>query len=339
MSKSLGNVMSPQKVVGTLGADILRLWVASSDYSNEMTVSDEILKRSADAYRRIRNTARFLLANMHGFNPETDLLGNDELLSLDRWAIAKSLELQDEIIEAYKEFNFHLIHHKLQHFCTIDLGGFYLDIIKDRQYTTQSNSIARRSAQTALYHISEALCRWMAPILSFTAEEIWQTLPGQRSDSVLLESWYENLTGLDSDSKMDMLFWQTILEIRSAVSKELEPLRADKTIGSSLDAEVSLYVDTELQVMLNSLQQELRFVLITSEARVESLDQADDSCIEAALESSGQTIKIKVSASENTKCVRCWHHREDVGQNQEHPELCGRCIENVTGDGEIRQFA
>jgi len=339
MSKSLGNVMSPQKVVGTLGADILRLWVASSDYSNEMTVSDEILKRSADAYRRIRNTARFLLANMHGFNPETDLLKNDELLSLDRWAIAKSLELQDGIIEAYKEFNFHLIHHKLQHFCTIDLGGFYLDIIKDRQYTTQSNSIARRSAQTALYHISEALCRWMAPILSFTAEEIWQTLPGQRSDSVLLESWYENLTGLDSDSKMDMLFWQTILEIRSAVSKELEPLRADKTIGSSLDAEVSLYVDTELQVMLNSLQQELRFVLITSEARVESLDQADDSCIEAALESSGQTIKIKVSASENTKCVRCWHHREDVGQNEEHPELCGRCVENVAGDGEIRQFA
>ena len=164
-------------------------------------------------------------------------------------------------------------------------------------------------------------------------------MPGERSDSVLLESWYPNLTALNPDEKMDMVFWQTILEIRSAISKELEPLRADKTIGSSLDAEVSLYVDTELQVLLNSLQQELRFVLITSEARVETFEQADGSCIEASLESSGQTIKIKVSASENTKCVRCWHHREDVGQNEEHPELCGRCIENVAGDGEIRQFA
>jgi len=338
MSKSLGNVMSPQKVVGTLGADILRLWVASSDYSNEMTVSDEILKRSADAYRRIRNTARFMLANLNGFEPTTDLLDTDELLSLDRWAIAKSLELQNEIIAAYKEFNFHLIHHKLQHFCTVDMGGFYLDIIKDRQYTTQSNSIARRSAQTALFHISEALCRWIAPILSFTADELWAALPGEHSDSALLENWYTQLSALDSDDKMNMAFWQTILEIRSVVSKELETLRSDKTIGSSLDAEVTLYVDTTLQAALESLQEELRFVLITSSATVKNISEADDDCSEATL-ASGQSIKIKTGASADVKCVRCWHHRPDVASNSEHPELCGRCVENVTGDGEQRLFA
>jgi isoleucyl-tRNA synthetase len=303
-----------------------------------MTVSDEILKRSADAYRRIRNTARFLLANLNGFDPVKDKLENSELLSLDRWAIAKTLDLQNDIIEAYKEFNFHAIHHKLQHFCTVDLGGFYLDIIKDRQYTTKGDSIARRSAQTALYHISEALCRWIAPILSFTAEELWQAMPGEHSDSVLLESWYSELTVLDADEKMNMPFWQTIFEIRSSVSKELEALRADKSIGSSLDAEVTLYVDSELKSTLESLKEELRFVLITSDAFVKDINDADTDCIEVTLES-GAAIKIKTSASANTKCVRCWHHREDVGSNNEHPELCGRCVENVDGDGEQRQFA
>jgi isoleucyl-tRNA synthetase len=338
MSKSLGNVIAPQKIVGTLGADILRLWVASSDYSNEMTVSDEILKRSADSYRRIRNTARFLLANLNGFDPASDKLKNNQLLSLDRWAIARTLELQNEIIAAYKEFNFHLIYQKLQHFCNVDMSSFYLDIIKDRQYTTQSNSIARRSAQTALYHISEAMCRWIAPILSFTAEEIWHAIPGERSNSVLLESWYPNLTSLDAAEKMNMAFWQTILNIRSSVSKELETLRADKTIGSSLDAEVILYVDMELQSVLETLGKELRFVLITSKASVENINEADETCIETAIDS-GQTIKIKAFASADTKCIRCWHHREDVGSNVEHPELCGRCVENVAADGEQRLFA
>ncbi len=338
MSKSLGNVVAPQKIVGTLGADILRLWVAGSDYSNEMTVSDEILKRSADSYRRIRNTARFLLANLNGFDPASDKLDSTELLSLDRWAVARTLELQDQIIAAYKEFNFHLIHQKLQHFCTVDLGGFYLDIIKDRQYTTQSNSIARRSAQTALYHIAEAMCRWIAPILSFTADELWKSIPGQRSESVLLENWYDELSELDDSEQMNMAFWQTVLEVRSAVSKELEALRADKTIGSSLDATVTLFVDDTLRADLESLQEELRFVLITSEASVKGLDQADDDCIETTIES-GQTIKIKAAASEDTKCVRCWHHRDDVGSNDEHPQLCGRCVENVAGNGEQRAFA
>jgi len=338
MSKSLGNVVSPQKIVGTLGADILRLWVASSDYSNEMTVSDEILKRSADSYRRIRNTARFLLANLNGFDPATDKLDSSELLSLDRWAIAKSLKLQNEIIAAYKVFNFHLIYQKLLHFCTVDMGGFYLDIIKDRQYTTQSNSIPRRSAQTALYHISEALCRWIAPILSFTADELWQALPGRHKDSVLLENWYQELSDLDTDEKMNMDFWQKILEVRAAVSKELEALRASKTIGSSLDAKVTLYVGTELRAMLEDLKEELRFVLITSAADVKNIDDADVDCVAATLPS-GQAIKIKSAVAPGDKCVRCWHHREDVGSHAEHPELCGRCVENVAGDGEQRSFA
>ncbi len=342
MSKSLGNVVAPQKIVGTLGADILRLWVASSDYSNEMTVSDEILKRSADSYRRIRNTARFLLANLNGFDPATDKLQNNELLSLDRWAIARCLELQNEIVDAYKEFNFHLIHQKLQHFCTVDLGGFYLDIIKDRQYTTKSNSITRRSAQTALYHIAEAMCRWIAPILTFTADELWQAIPGERSDSVLLENWYLDLAALDASENMNMAFWQTILEVRSAVSKELEALRTNKTIGSSLDAEVTLFVDAELKDKLDSLKEELRFVLITSAASVKDISEAGADCIEAAItdgNGNSHTMKIKAGASSHDKCVRCWHHQEDIGNNAEHPELCGRCVDNVIGEGEQRIFA
>ena len=342
MSKSLGNVVAPQKIVGTLGADILRLWVASTDYSNEITVSDEILKRSADSYRRIRNTARFLLANLNGFDPATDKLEHDKLISLDRWAVARCLEVQDEIIAAYKVFNFHLIYQKLQHFCTIDLGGFYLDIIKDRQYTTKADSVARRSAQTALYHIAEAMCRWIAPILTFTADELWKSIPGEHSESVLLENWYGELKALDSSEAMNMGFWQTILEVRSAVSKELEALRSDKTIGSSLDADVTLYVDAELKAILDSLGEELRFVLITSAADVADIDSADDSCIDATIvdgNGNSHTFKIKAGASSNEKCIRCWHHRADVGSDEEHPELCGRCVENVSGDGEQRSFA
>ncbi len=338
MSKSLGNVVSPQKIAGSLGADILRLWVASSDYSNEMTVSDEILKRSADSYRRIRNTARFLLANLNGFNPETDMVASKDMLSLDRWAIAKTLEIQNEIISAYADFNFHAIYHKLQHFCTVDMGGFYLDIIKDRQYTAQADSITRRSAQTALFHIAEALCRWIAPILSFTADELWKTMPGKRSESVLFESWYDKLEALNSDETLNMDFWQTILEVRAVVSKQLEALRADKTIGSSLDAAVTLYADDNMQTTLNKLGDELRFTLITSEASVADLSAADANSIEVST-TSGATLKISAVASPYTKCVRCWHHRADVGHDSEHPELCGRCVENVSGNGETRHHA
>ena len=338
MSKSLGNVVAPQKIMKSLGADILRLWVASTDYSAEITVSDEILKRTADTYRRIRNTVRFLLANLNGFDPAQHQLQPQDMLPLDRWAVARAHQLQQQIITAYRDYNFHIIYQKLHNFCTVDMGGFYLDIIKDRQYTTQANSIARRSAQTALFHIAEAMCRWLAPILSFTADEIWRYMPGERSESVQLEQWYPHLFELDDDDTMNMAFWQQVLEARSAVSKQLEILRVDNKIGSSLDAEVTLFCNGELQQHLNELEDELRFVMITSAAQVDSPEARTDAAVEAQL-SDGQSLFITAEASPHEKCVRCWHHRTDVGSNSEHPGLCGRCIENVVGNGEHRRMA
>ena len=338
MSKSLGNVVAPQKIMKSLGADILRLWVAGADYSAEMTVSDEILKRTADTYRRIRNTVRFLLANLNGFDPSAHMISNSEMLSLDRWAVARAQQLQQQIIEAYRNYNFHIIYQKLHNFCAVDMGGFYLDIIKDRQYTTQQDSIARRSAQTALFHIAEAMCRWLAPILSFTADEIWQFMPGKHGDSVQLENWYQHLFELEQNETMNMEFWQQVLETRSAVSKQLEALRVDNRIGSSLDAEVTLYCDDDLAQKLNKLGNELRFVMITSEAQVSPIDAKPATAIAARLPS-GHTIHIMAQASTHAKCVRCWHHREDVGNDSEHPELCGRCVENVAGEGEARRYA
>jgi isoleucyl-tRNA synthetase len=338
MSKSLGNVMQPQKICGTLGADILRLWIASSDYSGEMSVSDEIIKRTADSYRRIRNTSRFLLANLNGFNPETDILDAKDMLAMDRWAVAQTLELQNEIIDAYKKYNFHLIYQKLHNFCSGEMGSFYLDVIKDRQYTTKDNSIARRSAQTAMYHIIETMVRWLAPITSFTADEIWKSIPGNRGDSVFFETWYDQLFQLDASENMNFDFWKSIQETRALISKQLEQLRVDGAIGSSLDAEVDLYCDGKLYENLSSLKDELRFVLISSYARVHALKDAPSTAIECHYEND-DLLKIVPKASEHTKCVRCWHHREDVGTHTEHPELCGRCIDNVVNDGEAREFA
>ncbi len=338
MSKSVGNVVQPQKICNSLGADILRLWVASTDYSAEMNVSDEILKRTSDSYRRIRNTSRFLLANLNGFNPETDMLDEKDMLALDRWAVAQTLHLQNQIIDAYKSYNFHLIYQKLHNFCAIEMGSFYLDIIKDRQYTTQENSIARRSAQTAIFHIIESMARWLAPILSFTAEEIWQSIPGKHSDYVLLETWYENLFDLEPSEVMNFDFWSQVQEIKTHVSKLLEQLRSEKKIGSSLDAEIDLYCDDETLTLLNSLEDELHFALITSYARIHPLTEAPESSIECKFEN-GKILRVSTNASQHNKCVRCWHHREDVGQHSEHPELCGRCESNVAGKGENRKYA
>jgi len=338
MSKSMGNVIQPQKICGTLGADILRLWIASTDYSGEMTVSDEIIKRTADSYRRIRNTSRFLLANLNGFHPETDMLDEKDMLAMDRWAVAQTLQLQNELVEAYKNYNFHLIYQKLHNFCSVEMGSFYLDVIKDRQYTTQQNSIARRSAQTAMYHIIEAMVRWLAPITSFTADEIWKSIPGDRGESVFFETWYDKLFALHDTETMNFDFWKVAQETRTLVSKQLEQLRADGEIGSSLDAEVDLYCDGELYQNLLSLKDELRFVLIASYARVHPLNEAPESAIECTYEN-GDVLKVSPKASTHDKCVRCWHHREDVGTHTEHPELCGRCVDNVVNDGEAREFA
>jgi isoleucyl-tRNA synthetase len=338
MSKSIGNVIDPQKVCDTLGADILRLWVASTDYSAEMSVSDEILKRMADSYRRIRNTARFLLANLNGFDPARDMLDYRELLTLDRWAVARAHALQQQIIEAYADYNFHLIYQKLHNFCAVDMGSFYLDVIKDRQYTTQKNSTARRSAQTAMYHIIEAMTRWLAPICSFTAEEIWQAIPGDHNDSVFLHTWYDRLREMDATETMNFGFWTQLQQTRTLVSKQLEELRVAGKIGSSLDAEVDLYCDDELLKVLSALEDELRFVLITSYARVHAIGDAPDSAASCTLDND-RPLKIAVKACEHAKCVRCWHHREDVGRHAEHPELCGRCVDNVDGEGEPRRHA
>ncbi|MGO1270199.1 MAG: isoleucine--tRNA ligase, partial [Pseudomonas helleri] len=268
MSKSLGNVIAPQKVNDTLGADIMRLWVASTDYSGEIAVSDQILQRSADAYRRIRNTARFLLSNLTGFNPASDLLPAEEMLALDRWAVDRALLLQRELELHYGEYRFWNVYSKVHNFCVQELGGFYLDIIKDRQYTTGANSKARRSCQTALFHISEALVRWIAPILAFTADELWQYLPGERNESVMLNTWYDGLSELPEGTELDRDYWERIMAVKVAVNKEMENLRAAKAIGGNLQAEVTLFAEAELAADLSKLSNELRFVLITSTASV-----------------------------------------------------------------------
>lgn len=335
MSKSLGNTVSPQDVMKQLGADIIRLWVAATDYRGEMTVSDEILKRTADAYRRIRNTSRFLLANLNGFDPAVDMLAPGQMVELDRWVVDRALQLQQEIIEAYKGYQFHLIIQKIHNFCGAEMGGVYLDIIKDRQYTTQADSRARRSCQTAIYHVMEAMVRWLAPILSFTADEIWPFIPGERAETVFVETWYEGLFALDQGDSFDRDFWGRVIAIRTAIGKQLEQLRASGVIGSSLDAELDLYCDDQARTDLDKLEDELRFVMITSYARVHGLAEKPDEAVPTDIP--GLYLLARASAYE--KCGRCWHHRDDVGSHAAHPTLCGRCVENVDGSGEIRQIA
>ncbi len=334
MSKSLGNVVSARKALNELGADIVRLWVASTDYRGELAWSDEIIKRTSDSYRRIRNTARFLLANLNGFEPAEHSLDADALLPLDAWIIRRTAELQKEIIADYENFQFHLIYQKLHNFCVTDLGGFYLDIIKDRQYTTQAESLARRSAQTALHQVAEALVRWVAPILSFTAEEIWENLPGDHTGSVFLAEWFDDFS-LANAAVFDDSYWQTLIEVRDAVNRELENQRGKGVLKGGLDAEVTLYCGDALGAQLERLEDELRFVLITSEARVRPLAEAPAD----AASSDVEELALTVSPSAHDKCERCWHRREDVGQDAAHPGLCGRCVVNVDGAGEHRRFA
>ena len=332
MSKSLGNAVEPQKVIKTLGADILRLWVAATDYRGEMSVSEEILKRMADAYRRIRNTARYLLANLDGFDPSQHCVRDEELLELDQWVVAGARKLQDRIINHYDNYEFHQIYQSLHHYCGVTLSSFYLDIIKDRMYTTRKDSPARRSAQTAMYHITEAFVRWIAPILSFTADEIWRHLPGEHSNSVFLEEWYTGFP--DSSSQYDAV-WSLVIPVRDEVTKELEKLRASGVIGSSLDAEVEIYCNGSSRNLLEQLEDELRFVFITSDARILDSESAPDATSKTLIDG----IRIRAHASDHEKCTRCWHHCEDVGSDAAHPELCGRCVKNIAGEGENRRYA
>ncbi len=335
MSKSIGNIVPAAKVMKDLGADILRLWVAGADFRGAVAVSDEIFKRTADSYRRIRNTARFLLSNLNGFDPTTDVLPYADMLSLDRWAVDRAASLQAELIADYENFQFHQIYQKLHNFCAGDLGGFYLDVIKDRQYTTRADSVARRSAQSAMYHIGEALVRWIAPILSYTAEEIWENLPGEHSASVFLEQWYEGLQPIAEDAIMGRGYWQQLMAVRDAVNKEMEAKRAAGELRGSLDAEVTLFASGELKQQLEALGDELRFVLITSGARVLPSSEAPESSAQTEVEG----LKLAIAVSEAEKCERCWHRSADIGEFAAHPTLCGRCVQNVDGDGEQRSFA
>ena len=341
MSKSLGNVIAPQKLLKTLGADIVRLWVCSADYRGEMTVSNEILDRSADAYRRIRNTARYLLSAVHDFDPAKDMVAPADMLALDRWAVDCALETQNALQEAYEAYQFHMVYQTLHHFCSIDMSSFYLDIVKDRQYTMAANSHGRRSAQTAMYLITEALVRWIAPVLSFTSDEIWQHLKtvhgDDRSDNVFTETYVDTLFAIDNDAAISKADWQSIQSVRSGVSKSLETLRAAGTIGAALEASVTVYASDKLGTALAKLGDELRFVFITSTATVLPLDGKPAEAEVITVD--GESFAVAATTANGEKCVRCWHRREDVGANTSHPELCGRCVSNIDDNGEQRNIA
>jgi len=332
MSKSIGNILVPQKLTSTLGADVVRLWVAATDYSNEMSVSDEILRRMADSYRRMRNTLRFLLGNLHGFDPQRQLVPWEELVAIDQWVIAKTFALHNDIVTAYRNYEFHVIYQEVHNFCVVELGGFYLDIIKDRLYTTGALSAPRRSAQTAMYHLAESMVRWLAPILSFTAEETWGYLPGPHSESVFLQGWHDLPAGAERPAALD---WPALIALKADVSRELERLRAAGGIGAPLEAEVTVYARPAQASRFQGLGDELRFVLITSQARVIETDAPPADAVAAAEEG----VWLQVRPAEQPKCVRCWHRRADVGSDPRHPELCARCVVNVEGPGEERRFA
>ena len=342
MSKSKGNVVAPQEVMDELGADILRLWVAATDYSGELSISKEILKRVVESYRRVRNTLRFLLANLADFDHARDALPVDDWLEIDRYARVMTWDLQRALTPSefgareprssghYGEYEFHLVAQKLQTFCSEDLGGFYLDILKDRLYTTPAASQARRSAQNALYHITHSLTRLMAPILSFTAQEVWEKLqPGEAS--VFEQTWYEFDLPRDADELRAR--WARLRALRGDVQKQLEDLRVAGRIGSSLAGEVEIYANGDHREFLCSFEDELRFVFITSQARLAEREPAD------GVPSSIEGIRIRVIASPHPKCGRCWHYRADVGSDAAHPQLCGRCVSNLFGSGEPRDHA
>jgi len=337
MSKSLGNGIEPQDVMKRLGADILRLWIASADYSNEMALSEQILQRVSDTYRRLRNTARFLLANLDGFDPQQHLLPVAQCLLLDQWAIAQAAALQAEIVAAYDRYAFSDVVQRVQNFCTNEMGALYLDITKDRLYTMPRDSHGRRSAQSAMFRILEAMVRWLAPVLAFTSEEIWQHLPGARGQSVLLETWYDGLAGSDARAG-DAGFWSDLLAIRARISAEIETMRARKEFGASLEVAVDVFADDDFRRRYDDVADELRFFFITSEFVLRPLDERPARATASGLHIGGQQLWTDVRRADTTKCVRCWHHRADVGTHAAHPELCGRCIANIEGPGETRRW-
>jgi isoleucyl-tRNA synthetase len=325
MSKSAGNGVDPQETSKKLGAEIIRLWVAASDYSGDIAGDDKILARVVDTYRRIRNTLKFLLANVSDFDPATDTVPQEQMLEIDRYALSRAAQLQADILAHYEVYEFHPVVAKLQIYCSEDLGSFYLDVLKDRLYTAAPKSLARRSAQTALWQITQAMLRWMAPFLSFTAEEAWAVLGGagktpvNNKESIFMDTYAE----LDAPDTALLVKWTRIREIRDAVNKEIEALRADGQVGSSLQANVTLTVGGDDYALLASLGGDLKFVFITSAIELIA----------------GDSLSIRASASNGIKCERCWHYVDDMGHDSAHPTICGRCSSNLYGAGEDRVFA
>jgi len=359
MSKSLGNGIEPQDVMKTYGADILRLWIASADYRNEMALSDEILKRVADAYRRIRNTTRFLLGNLAGFDPAQHLVKVEDSLLLDQWALQQAYDTQQAVIAAYARYDFPEVVQRVQNFCTNEMGSLYLDITKDRLYTMQTNSLGRRSAQSAMYRIVEAMVRWLAPILSFTAEEIWPLLPGKRDTSVFFETFYDGLAAVQGKPEQQA-FWNDLLAIRASIAKVLEGMRNDGKIGGNLDATVEVFADDSFRQRYKPYEAELRFLFIvsgfsfgdaTARPAGDAIQDKHGSDQYSGTDAHGLFVQRPVDQlsadnvwvlarpSVDQKCIRCWHHRDDVGKNEQHPEICGRCVDNLPGGpGEQRRY-
>ncbi|MEY3216471.1 MAG: Isoleucine--tRNA ligase, partial [Pseudomonadota bacterium] len=317
MSKSLGNTVDPQSVTSKLGAEIVRLWVASTDYSGDLNIDDKILARVVDSYRRIRNTLRFLLANVSDFDPATDSVPEAQLLEIDRFALARAAQLQADIRAHFDAYEFHPVVSKLQIYCSEDLGAFYLDVLKDRLYTTAPKSLARRSAQTALYRITHGMLRWMAPFLSFTAEEAWGTFGS--SESIFLETFSD----FGAADEALLAKWGRVREIRDLVNKDIENLRTTGQVGASLQAEINLTAPAADHALLASLGADIKFVFITSKVTLQA----------------GDALTVHVAPSPATKCERCWHYTDDVGHNADHPTICGRCVSNLHGAGETRLIA
>ncbi|PJD93337.1 MAG: isoleucine--tRNA ligase [Legionella sp.] len=333
MSKSMGNGIEPSDIINEYGADILRLWVASTEYTKEMTLSKQILQSISDMYRRIRNTGRYLLSSLHDFDPSTDLVAKEDMLALDRWAVDIAYQTQQKILEDYNNYQFHKVLKHIMHFCSIQMGAFYFEIIKDRQYTMQQDSRARRSCQTALYHLLQALIPWIAPILSFTADELWQYLPGAHSKYVFTETWYPDLFPAE-ETQFDAEFWQFILQIRTDINKAIEQGRNQKLFSQSLEVEVEIYAQPEASKYLDLLKDELRFVFLTSKVTLITTDTLPDT----GFVGEQGSYALSVKKTNEKKCERCWHHVADVGTNEQYPGICSRCVDNLYEKGEVRAY-
>lgn len=336
MSKSIGNTISPQSVINTFGSDILRLWVASSDYSRDIAISDDILRHVTDIYRRIRNTIRFCLANVYDFNPKINIIQPKDMIELDRWLIDHTLSTQLQIISYYKKYQFHNVVKDIMKFCSVEMGSFYLDVIKDRQYTLQKNSVARRSCQTTLYHILESIVRWIAPILSFTADEIWKYIPGYRSQYVFTEEWYNGLFPMDNNLLISQDSWKLFFNIRNKVNKIIEQSRNNGLIKQSLEADITIYANSKLVKQLRVLNSELAFGLLVSSVLI--LDIYDENVDKTKIMLNSDEFEVILKKSKGKKCARCWNYTLNIIQHRDYLNICSRCLKNIIGSGETRKF-